>query len=299
LEDVIKISDVWKSYGKTIALRGISLTIPKGNVFLLMGPNGAGKSTLLKIITGLIKPTRGKVEVLGLNPWRERNKLFAHIGAMFEDHAFPEWVSGKSFLTYMAKLKKSAAPQKDALQVAKMFEVDKYWDQHIFTYSSGMKRKLALAHAFLLTPELVFLDDPTVALDKQSRHVLAEAVADGTREGKTYVISSHIITEFEKYATYITVLSQGQLTVAGTIEEVAEKIGIRKVTIKTNKPKHALDILVNKGYSVIIEANIITVKRVKDPNEIIELLEKHDIKAEVEYAEVDIWDIYTNALILR
>jgi len=287
---------IWKVFGRTVALRDVSLKVPKGSVFLMMGPNGSGKSTLLKIVTGLIKPTRGKIKVFGMDPWKQRPKIFAQVGAMFEDHAPPDWASGKAYLKYKATLKKVEKPEREALAAAELFGVEDFWDHQVSTYSSGMKRKLALTDAFINDPDLVILDDPTVALDKEARLALQGIVADRAKQNKTCVIASHIITEFENHATHLAVLNLGQIVVTGRVEDVQEKMGIRRVTIKTKQPETAANILMKKGYPIKVYGNRITVEGPEDPNEIINMLEKLGIKAETEETKVSLWEMYTRAL---
>ncbi|MDH7478057.1 MAG: ABC transporter ATP-binding protein [Candidatus Bathyarchaeota archaeon] len=299
MENVVSVEGVWKIFGRTIALSNVSLRVPKGCLFLLMGPNGSGKSTLLKIITGLIKPTQGKIKVFGMDPWKQRQKIFARVGAMFEDHAPPDWASGKAYLQYKATLKKIENPEKEALAVAELFKLNSFWEYPIFTYSSGMKRKLALADAFINNPDLVILDDPTVALDKEARITLQQIVADRTEQNKTCIIASHIITEFENHATYLAVLNLGQVMVAGKIEDIMDTMELRQITIKTNQPETAANILMKKGYPIKVYGNSITVERAEDSNRIITMLEKLGIKAEVEETKASLWEMYARALTSR
>jgi ABC-2 type transport system ATP-binding protein len=224
MQVIVQVENLWKFYGRVTALNNVSLLIPKGSIYLLMGPNGSGKTTLIKILTGLLKPSRGTVEVLGLNPWRHRDKLFRVMGVSFEDHSPPDWATAKDFLEYMASLKGSKDPEKDALDAARIFGVDEFWDDPISTYSSGMKRRVALAHAFLLNPKLVVLDDPTIALDEQSRSALRKALIEGSKMGKTFFIASHEIAGLEKCITHIAVLDSGKLKIAGAINDVAAKM---------------------------------------------------------------------------
>jgi len=299
MENVIEAKALWKSYGRTIALRDFSIKVPRASIFLLMGPNGSGKSTLLKIITGLIKPTQGGIAVLGLNPWRNRGVLFAQVGAMFEDHAPPDWASGREFLKYMATLKGSKSAKEDALEAASFFGVDEYWDKPISSYSSGMRRKLALAHAFLRDPQLIMLDDPTVALDKESREALVDRVTNDFKRGRTCLIASHIVTEFEDCATNMGVLSHGRLLTVGTIEEAAKQTGIRSIAIETDKPGLAVEVLTKSGYTAKVDCNIITVEGAESPDELVRLLENQGARTQVREVKWKIWDIYERALALR
>lgn len=221
---VIQTKNLWKFYGRVAALKNVSLSVPEGSVYLLMGPNGSGKTTLIKILAGLIKPSKGAIEVFGLIPWRHRDRLFRLVGVSFEDHSPPDWATAKDFLEYMASLKGSRSPEKDALEAARMFGVDEFWDNPISTYSSGMRRKVALTHAFLLNPQLVVLDDPTIALDEQARSALKKIVAKGHEAGKTFLIASHEIAGLEECITHIAVLGLGELKIAGPIDDVAARM---------------------------------------------------------------------------
>lgn len=299
MENAIIIRNLRKVFGRTVALKDVSLTIPTGSIFLLMGPNGSGKSTLLKIVTGLIKPTYGKVEILGMDPWKQRHKIFAKIGAMFEDYAPPDWAQGKDYLEYKAKLKKAMDPEDEASRVAKLFGVDSFWNHPFSAYSSGMKRKLALADAFINDPELVILDDPTVALDREARLTLQQIIANRATQDKTYLIASHIITEFESHVSHLAVLSLGQTVVTGKIKDVAEKMEIQQVTIRTNQVENAVKILVEKKYAIRVYDNHITIDRIENPEEIISILGQSGIKAEREETKVNLWEVYARALTFR
>jgi ABC-2 type transport system ATP-binding protein len=294
MEEIIELDHIWKYYGRTLALRDITIKFPKKSIYLLMGPNGSGKTTLFRIILGLIKPSRGHVRVLGLDPFKERHNLFSHIGAMFEDHSPPGWITGREFLYYIAKLKRLRDIDNEVLHVAKLLDIVDFWDQPISSYSSGMRRKIALAHAFLGDPELIFLDDPTVALDKQGRNTLKNIITEN--KDKTYIIASHIITEFEDIATHIAVLNEGVLRVAGKIEDVALKLGVAKIRILTDKPDRAMKILISNGYKVSIERNNIYLEGKLNYNDILYLLREHGLNADIEWAGVDLWNIYSKAL---
>jgi ABC-2 type transport system ATP-binding protein len=298
VENVITAKDVWKKYGSTNALCNFSIEVPRASVFLIMGPNGSGKSTFLKLITGLIKPTRGKLETLGLDPWKQRHNIFKQVGAMFEDHAFPDGVSGRACLEYLAQLKNMRNPEaeEEALRAARLFGVDEYWDRNVSTYSSGMKRKLALASAFLGDPELVILDDPTVAIDKQSRANLEKIVEAGSEKGKTFLITSHIITEFESLVTHVAIMNQGNLLMSGEIRELMQRTSLYQVGVKTDKPEVAAKILIQKGYTVTAKENLIIVEGAGDTEQILNALRKEGIDAEMDQTKPNLWNLYSKVL---
>ncbi len=295
MEEVVRLEGLWKLYGGNPALRNINLTIPEGSMFLLMGPNGSGKTTLLKIVLGLVKPTRGVARVLGLDPWKKRHEMFKRVGAMLERHSMPKWTTGRRILEYLAKLKGLREPRKEALKVAKIFEVDEYWDRNISTYSAGMLRKIAVAHAFLGDPELIVLDEPMVTLDKQTRLILRNIIRD--RKDRTYIVSSHVVMELEEIATHIAVLNRGRIVIAGSIRDVAEKLGLNRIMIKTSNMERALRILVEKEYDVRASSGKIIVETAQSPKILLELLEKENIEASIEIVEPSVWSIYAKSLL--
>jgi len=298
VENVITAKEVWKKYGSTNALCNFTIEVPRASVFLIMGPNGSGKSTFLKLITGLVKPTRGKLETLGLDPWKQRHVIHKRVGAMFEDHAFPDWASGKECLEYLAQLKRIGpkAAGEEALRTARLFGVDEYWDRNVSTYSSGMKRKLALASAFLGDPELVILDDPTVAIDKQSRANLEKLVEAGSKNGKTFLITSHIITEFESLVTHVAIMSQGNLLMSGEIRELMQKTSLYQVGVRTDKPEVAVKVLVQKGYTVTAKGNLVVVEGAGDTTQILDALKEEGINAEIDQIVPNLWSLYSKVL---
>ena len=298
MSNIITTESLWKQFGKTIALQDVSLRVPEGSLFLLLGPNGSGKSTLLKILTGVIKPTKGDVQVLGLDPWKERPKLFQRIGAMFEDHPFPSLATGQEFLTYMAKLQHLNDPNKAALEAAKLFDVDAFWDRPTRGYSSGMKRKLALAHAFLGNPDLLILDEPTVTLDRRTRKKLRDLIQEGLKNKRTFVIAAHILAETEELATHTAILADGRINLQGSIQELAADYGASRIFIKVKNRTQVIQTLLDSGYSTItITKNGLELAVTPEESEkIAELLEHHRIEAEIARTWIDLWTIYKKAI---
>lgn len=286
---------LWKQYNKIIALKEVSIDIPRNSLFLIMGPNGSGKSTLIKIISGLIKPTKGRVEVLGMNPWKNRHKLFEKIGVMFEDHSPPDWATAKEYLIYKARLKGAEDPYKEAKKAAETFGVTDYWEQEISTYSSGMKRKLALADALINDPDLLILDDPTVALDRESRRTLKDILEDRLSKNKTTIISSHIIAEIENIATHIAIIYMGKILLSGKIKEVTKDIGLQTTIIHTKQTTKTINTLIKNKINFNVEGNkIITHGTTKE--KLTNILTKENIKAEIKEGPTNIWQIYIKTI---
>ncbi len=298
MSSVITTENLTKHFGKTVALQDVSLEIPEGSVYLLIGPNGSGKSTLLKIITGLVKPTKGKAQVFGLDPWKQRTKLFQKTGAMFEDHPMPGLSIGQAFLTYMAKLQQLKNPKEAALKAAQLFEAEAFWNRPIRVYSSGMKRKIALAHAFLGNPDLLILDEPTVTLDQSARNRLRDLIQQGLKEKKTFVVAAHVLAESEELATHTAFLANGKAQVQGTIQDLANQYGASRIAIKTEDPIQTAKTLMEAGYTKITITKD-TLELAVSPGEtekVAKALQQSQTDAKILKTWIDLWTIYKQAL---
>lgn len=301
MSDIVVTENLWKQFGRTVALQDVSLKIPEGSMYLLVGPNGSGKSTLLKILTGVIKPSKGNVQVFGLNPWKQRTKLFQRTGAMFEDHPLPALATGQEFLTYMAKLQRLNDPKKAALKAAELFDVDTFWDRPTRGYSSGMKRKLALAHAFLGDPDLLILDEPTVTLDKDARNKLKDLIQEGLKNKKTFIIAAHALAESEELATHTAFLADGKTHVQGEIQELANQYGASRITIKTKDPIQTVKTLMDAGYSniTITKQELELAVPPGETEKVAQALQQSRTEAKITKTWIDLWTIYKQALKTR
>lgn len=212
----IEVSHLSKRFGFTLALDDVSIRLLQGNALLIVGPNGSGKSTLLKVLCGILRRPRGSlVRVLGVDPWRQRHILFSRATAAFEDYAFPELASGEDYLKFVAKLRGVSIDR----SVGEIMGIEGFWSKPIRGYSSGMKRKLALAQALVGRPELIILDEPLVALDRQSKDQLIDILARRRAAGTTLVICSHILTGLERIATRMIVLVNGKMIYESDISD--------------------------------------------------------------------------------
>ena len=185
---IVKVDKVVKRYRFTTALEGVSLEINAGEKILLKGPNGSGKTTLLKIIAGLVRPSKGSVEVFGYDPVKHVDVVSKHISYYFEDDPLPWWLDGHSYLEFLADIQSFLLSEiKDLI---KLMGVEEFWDRKIYTYSSGMKRKIQVIRGFLGRKELVILDEPLTFIDPESRRRLAEFIRD-YNDG-CVIVASHI-----------------------------------------------------------------------------------------------------------
>ena len=216
-----------KSYGPVDALKNVTINLYEGlNLFL--GPNGSGKSTLIKIMSGLIKPSSGKVELMDLNPWQDRVKLMQKVGVQLENHALPKWAKGIEILRYYAKLEK--LPETDIKNSLNMFDISSYVDRTIDGYSTGMYQKLVLTATLLGEPEMLILDEPTRGLDSVSQQKLYQIITEKVETGCTVILSTHLLAEMPLKADYAYFFMNGEVIKWGNMEKIAEELGLVKLT---------------------------------------------------------------------
>ncbi len=199
------------------ALRGLTLSIPKGSAFGLIGPNGAGKTTFIKVLLGVVRPTSGDVTVLGGDP--QDTRIRARVGYLPERMHLPAALKGRDFLRSVATLK-GLGPS-DA-ELGRLLERVGLKDspQRIGTFSKGMRQRLGLGAAMLGQPELLILDEPTDGIDPVGRVEVRNLLLEEKQRGATILLNSHLLSETERVCDRIGVLERGQLRLEGTLDEV-------------------------------------------------------------------------------
>lgn len=197
---------VAKYYGRTRALEDVTVEFCRG-LNVLIGPNGSGKTTLLRLFTGLARPTRGRVESLGLDPWRHRTRLLNRIGVGFEGMRLPWWLTGEEVLRLYARTR--GIPWSRILEVAESLGVTEYVRRSIRSYSMGMRKKILLAIALAGDPEALILDEPYTLLDSATILVLDSILLREARE-KPVIVASHVRTEALEQADRMLLLVNGR-----------------------------------------------------------------------------------------
>jgi ABC-2 type transport system ATP-binding protein len=213
-----------KWYGQVIGLNDVSVTVPPG-ITGLLGPNGAGKSTFMKLITGQLKPSKGKVTVLGEPIW-ENPKLYFRIGFCPEQDSFYDRMTGHEWVTALVRLNgldEKAA--KDAAERA-LGQVDLLGakDKRIGAYSKGMRQRVKLAQALVHDPELLILDEPLSGMDPIGRRKTMRMIRDWAKQGKSIVVSSHILHEIETMTANILLINNGRILAEGNVHQIRDLI---------------------------------------------------------------------------
>jgi ABC-2 type transport system ATP-binding protein len=218
VDTVIRTADLTKHYGPVAALESLRLEVPRGVVLGYLGPNGAGKTTTIRLLAGLMRPTRGSTEVLGLDPVRQADRLQTRIGYLSGDFvAYPD-LTGEQYLRYLGNLRGGVSAGRVGL-LAERLELD--LARHIGTLSHGNRQKVGLLQAFMHDPELLVLDEPTAGLDPLMQREFLTLLRETRDAGRTVFLSSHILSEVQAVADVVAILRRGRLAVVETMDTLA------------------------------------------------------------------------------
>lgn len=219
----IEATGLGKDYGSFPALVSLNLTIPEGTCFGYLGPNGAGKSTTIKILTNLIRPSRGTAKIFGIDVQRHPTVALRRVGAVIETPEFYGYLSPIETLAYAGRLRGMTRRDIDArsAEVLKTVKLSGWADKRVDTFSKGMKQRLAIAQALLNEPDLLVLDEPTSGLDPRGMAEVRDIVKALKSAGHTIFMSSHLLGEVQEVCDSAALLDHGKLLLQGTLDELA------------------------------------------------------------------------------
>lgn len=214
---MITIKNLSKSFGKAKILDKISLSVKKGEVLGFLGPNGAGKTTTLKTIIGLVRTTSGEIQINNIDS--KNIQSHQHLGYMPEDPYFYEYLTGREFLIFVAELQKivKTEARKQAGELLKLVGLGGEVKKYIRDYSKGMRQRLGIAQALVGDPEILLLDEPLDGLDPIGRAEVKNILLDLKKQGKTILLSSHILADIEELCDRVVIINKGKIIKTGKI----------------------------------------------------------------------------------
>ncbi len=233
---MIELRNLSKTYSKggVQAVKGLSLSVKKGELFGFLGPNGAGKTTTIKMMTGLLRPDTGEVLLDGVDARREPLRAKSLVGYCPDEPVLYDRMSGGRFLSFIADVYGVSGPDRAArvARLAETFEMKDALAETVTSYSHGMRQKLSLMAALLHDPQILILDEPIVGLDPRAAFTLKETMRDLCRQGKTVFFSTHIMEVAERLCDRVGIISRGKLVAAAPLEELRRSSGEESATLE-------------------------------------------------------------------
>ncbi len=260
MSDAIQVEELRKRFGEVVALDGLDLAAPEGDVLALLGPNGAGKTTLVRALATMLAPDSGRAIVLGRDVVADPFGVRSEIGLAGQFAAVDEILTGRENLEMVGRLYHlgRAESARRAAEVLERFELTDAADRRISTYSGGMRRRLDLAATLVGRPRVLFLDEPTTGLDPRSRAQLWEMVRELRAEGTTILLTTQYLEEADQLAQLIAVIDQGRIVAEGTAHELKERVGRDRLIVRVadseriEDARHTLSGLVSEGPGDVI-----------------------------------------------
>jgi ABC-2 type transport system ATP-binding protein len=245
---VIEVDHLTKRYGRTVAVNDLTFRVTSGRITGFLGPNGAGKTTTLKAILGLVRPTAGATRVLG-KPYRELDDPAHTVGAVLETSRYHPGRSGRNHLRVIAT--QAGIPQERVEEVLELVAMKEAAKRRVGGYSMGMRQRLGLAGALLGEPQLLVLDEPANGLDPAGIRWLRDLLRSLAQEGRTILVSSHVLAEIEQIADEVVIIHRGRFVAQSTTAELAARAeaGVR---VKSPAADRLRDVLASNGMSVVV-----------------------------------------------
>jgi ABC-2 type transport system ATP-binding protein len=227
----IETHGLTKKFGSFTAVDHIDLAVPKGEIYGFLGPNGAGKSTTIRMLCTLLKPTSGTGKVAGFNIDSEANEVRKRIGLVSEKLIMYTRLTAEQNLMFFGKLygMDNAELKLKVAELLDMMKLTPFKDRSVGGFSSGMRQRMNLIRALIHDPEIIFLDEPTTALDPQSTKFVRDTVLDLKRGGHTIILTTHIMEEADELSDKISIIDHGKIMATGTVAGLKEEYGTQSM----------------------------------------------------------------------
>ena len=235
-----------KRFGPTVAVDDVELLVPRGSAFGYLGPNGAGKTTLIRTLLGLTRANAGTMSLFGTPVPLERSRALARVGAIVDEPRFHPHLTGRDNLRLLAAARGGAADQRIDPSLARVGLADRAGDK-VATYSMGMRQRLGVAACLLADPELLMLDEPMNGLDPAGMQEMRAMIASLTDEGRTVMLSSHLLDEVERTCDAVAIVDHGRVIRQGPIDELIRGAGTMVIQVDCAEPARAKKLIDEAG----------------------------------------------------
>ncbi len=231
---MIKFQDITRTYGRKVAVDGLSLAVRSGELFALLGPNGAGKTTTIKMLVGLLRPNAGMVQVCGRDVVRHTREAARFLGYIPDEPFLYDKLSGREFLEFVAQMRglDRSLTQSRIARETENFRMDDFLDDLTETYSHGMKQRLVFASALLHDPAVLVIDEPMVGLAPRSIRLVKDLLRMQAAAGPTVFLSTHTLAVAEEIADRIGILDGGRLHFLGTVAQLQQELSSRHTSLE-------------------------------------------------------------------
>jgi len=218
----IAVRDLRKIYGNKAAVDGLNLTVPRGCFFGFLGPNGAGKSTTIRMLTGLIPPSSGSIELMGMSMPAQALEIKKRIGLVPDESLLFDRLTGGEFLEFVGRMYGLTRPvaRERARGLLELFELSDNGRKLIAEYSKGMRKRVAMAASLIHHPELFLMDEPFEGVDAVGARLMKDILMDQVRRGATIFLTSHVLEVVERLCERVAIINEGKIVIEGTLDEL-------------------------------------------------------------------------------
>ena len=299
-EYAIHAEHVVKKFGDFTAIEGINLSVPKGSIYGFLGPNGCGKSTTIRVLTGLLSPTSGSVNVLGLEIPRQSEQLRLKIGYMTQKFSLYDELTVEENLQFMGQIfgmNRKALTQRTNEQL-KTYGLDERRKQRVSSMSGGQKQRLALAAATMHNPELLFLDEPTSAVDPENRREFWEQLFDLSSQGTTILVTTHYMDEAER-CHRLAIMESGEIRADDEPEKLMQQMGVNIVEVKATNLRKLKESLISypqvrSAAQLGVRLRVLIHREVTNPVDWLKSVEPSLANAELTIARPSLEDVFVS-----
>jgi ABC-2 type transport system ATP-binding protein len=241
---LIALENLSKHYGQFAAVRGLNLSVARGEVFGFLGPNGAGKTTTIRMLMGILVPTAGRATIDMLDCHRDRVEVKRRVGYLPDTPIFYDYLRGREILEFVGEMHGLSRGEAkwDAAKLLDELALGDAAEEFAVNYSAGMKKKLALACALIHDPPVLILDEPTNGLDPRAAREVQDRLRSSAADGKTIFLSTHLLAMAERLCSRVGIIHQGELVAVGSLLELREKVvaggSLEEVFLQVTQSEH-------------------------------------------------------------